>query len=157
MKLEDMRRKTAFRNHKNTEKTDEIVKDVREHSAGVPEPDAAEYHARSIHSRNRAYASQKCCLAQSLRSSDERLINIVIPSPYHSTFGSLGFGGLGGLGIGGLDGLGLGGLTSGFGGLLGLGYFGYFTRYLGPANMTGSCPAGVNINGQCWFNSIGDV
>ncbi|KAL3997566.1 hypothetical protein ACH3XW_11430 [Acanthocheilonema viteae] len=96
--------------------------------------------------------TQTCCPPPSATSSDKRSINILIPVSYPSTISELGglrdrLGGLGG---------GLGGLEGGLNGLPSRTYFGYFTRYLGPANANGMCPAGVNINGQCWYNSIGN-
>ncbi|VDK42357.1 unnamed protein product [Gongylonema pulchrum] len=83
------------------------------------------------------------------------LVNILMPIPVNASLLGLGTqGSLGGLlGLGGLNSLGglgnLGGL-----GLPRFGYYGYFTRYLGPARINGSCPNGENINGQCWYNII---
>uniref|UniRef100_A0A915PQW5 Xylanase inhibitor N-terminal domain-containing protein n=1 Tax=Setaria digitata TaxID=48799 RepID=A0A915PQW5_9BILA len=85
-----------------------------------------------------AIAAQKCGQSSPLVSSGSKSINILIPMPYRSTFSGLDI------------------LGSGLGGVMNPAYFGYFTRYLGPANANGLCPAGVNINGQCWYDSIGN-
>ncbi|VDM08871.1 unnamed protein product [Wuchereria bancrofti] len=122
--------------------------------------------------------AQTCCPSSAGGLSNKRSINILIPIPYHSPFsglsgsrgtldsfgggmGNLGFGlgsGLGsGLGnFGGGWGSGLGNFGGGLGAFQNPFYFGYFTRYLGRANANGMCPAGVNVNGRCWYDSIGN-
>uniref|UniRef100_A0A8R1XTV0 Uncharacterized protein n=1 Tax=Onchocerca volvulus TaxID=6282 RepID=A0A8R1XTV0_ONCVO len=78
--------------------------------------------------------TQICCLSPSAVSPISS-INILIPVPYDFTFPE----------------------TDSLGGFPDSAYFGYFTQYLGPASINGICPAGVNINGQCWYNSIGNT
>ncbi|EFO27648.1 hypothetical protein LOAG_00827 [Loa loa] len=82
--------------------------------------------------------AQTCCPLSPAGLYGKRSINILIPIPYHFAFPQLS------------------GLGGGSGRFLGPLYFGYFTRYLGPANANGICPIGVNISGQCWYDSIGN-
>ncbi|VIO95584.1 Uncharacterized protein BM_BM719 [Brugia malayi] len=90
--------------------------------------------------------AQPCCPSPSGELSNKRSINILIPVPYQSPF----------VGLSGGSGGALGSLGGGLGTFQNPFYFGYFTRYLGRASANGMCPAGVNINGHCWYDSIGN-